>query len=272
MENQNLPINDFRLILKEELATRCRQNPRYSLRAFARDLKLAPSRLSEVISGKQGLSRSVAERIAVILGYNLQEKERFCDLVESMHARSRKEREVAKVRLRKHQLQTTEFQLQLDVFKAIADWYHFGILELLNLQGFKSDPKWIAKRLAISEFEAQLAVDRLARLELIKVKGNKIIPTHSQGQVVGDMPSDGLKKLHTQLLAKAQESIFLQTLDQREYRSAIMAIDTKMIPEAKKAIREFEYKFCMNMDEAKKKDGVYCLAIQFFDLLDRGTQ
>lgn len=270
MENQNLPLNDFRAILKEELATRCRQNPRYSLRAFARDLKLAPSRLSEIISGKQGLSRKAAERIAVILGYNQQEKERFCDLVESMHARSRKDREVAKVRLKKHDLPSNEFQLQMDVFKAIADWYHFGILELMNIEGFKSDPKWIAKRLSISEFEAQLAIDRLARLELVTFKGNKIIPTHSQGQVAGDMPSDGLKKLHSQLLEKAKEAIFLQSLDQREYRSAILAIDTKMLPKAKKAIREFEYKFCMDLEEAKNKDGVYCLAIQFFDLLEGG--
>lgn len=270
MDSPNLPLNDFRIILKEELAARCRQNPRYSLRAFARDLKLAPSRLSEIISGKQGLSRKVAENISTILGYNQQERERFCDLVESMHARSRKEREVAKVRLKKHQMPSGDFQLQIDVFKAIADWYHFGILELMNIQGFKSETKWIAKKLAISEFEAQLAIDRLARLELIKFSGNKIIPTHSQGHVAGDLPSDGLKKLHSQLLAKAQEAIFLQSLEQREYRSAIMAIDTKMVAQAKKAIREFEYKFCMDVEEAKNKDGVYCLAIQFFDLLERG--
>ena len=60
---------DYRLLLKSELASRTNQNPNYSLRAFARDLDLAPSRLSEVLNGKQGLSTQAAEKIAKTLGY-----------------------------------------------------------------------------------------------------------------------------------------------------------------------------------------------------------
>src|SRR5690606_35734224 len=103
---------DYKYILKEELASRCRQNPRYSLRAFARDLKLAPSRLSEILSGKQGLSRAAAEKVAKALGYGPGETERFCDLVESVHARSRRNRESAKVRLTKHATPSPEHLLQ----------------------------------------------------------------------------------------------------------------------------------------------------------------
>lgn len=164
---QDLAINDYKTILKEELASRCRQNPRYSLRAFARDLKLAPSRLSEVLSGKQGLSRPAAERIAKALGYAPGDIERFCDLVESLHARSKKNRDSARLRLKKVGGDSTEIQLQADTVKLIADWYHFAILELTNIDGFRSESKWIAKRLGISEFEAQLALDRLQRLNLI---------------------------------------------------------------------------------------------------------
>lgn len=270
MEHQNLPLNDFRAILKEELATRIRQNPRYSLRAFARDLKLAPSRLSEIISGKQGLSRKAAEKVASILGYSPQEKERFCDLVESMHARSRKDREVAKVRLKKHNMPSKEVQLQVDAFNAIADWYHFAILELMNIDGFKSDTAWIAKRLSISEFETKLALERLARLELITFKGNKIIPATGSGLVNSDIPADSLKKHHAQLLEKAKEAIYLQSPDKRESLSWTIAIDTKMVPKAKEALNQFRNKFCTELEGAENKDGVYCLTIQFFDLLEGG--
>src|SRR5438128_1427996 len=96
----DLLSSDYKTILKEELAARCRQNPRYSLRAFARDLKIAPSRLSEILNGKQGLSRPAADKIARALGYGASEIERFCDLVESVHARSKRDRDSARVRLK----------------------------------------------------------------------------------------------------------------------------------------------------------------------------
>ena len=95
----DLATTDYRAILQAELAGRCRQNGRYSLRAFARDLKLAPSRLCEILSGKQGLSRAGAERVAMALGLDPQATGFFCDLVDAHHARSRHDRELARERL-----------------------------------------------------------------------------------------------------------------------------------------------------------------------------
>jgi uncharacterized protein (TIGR02147 family) len=271
MRQELTATSDYRMILREELAARCRQNPRYSLRAFARDLKLAPSRLSEILNGKQGMSREVAHRVAITLGYAVSEADRFCDLVEAMHARSRVGRETAKVRLKKHELPSEKFQLQLDAFKAIADWYHFGILELTNVTGFKSDAKWIGKKLGISEFEAQLAIERLARLGLVQWKGDKLRLTHEQGHVPDDIPSDSIKKFHSQILLKAKDALYMQSVEEREFGSEILSIDRSMLPEAKKAIREFSHKFCKKMGEAETKDGLYCLAVQFFDLGEKGV-
>ena len=267
---QELVGNDYKVILKEELAARCRQNPRYSLRAFARDLKIAPSRLSEILSGKQGLSRPAAERIAKALGYAPAEIERFCDLVESLHARSRKNRDNARVRL-KSQVPSETHQLHLDTFRAISDWYHFGILELINLSDFKSDPKWIGKRLGISEFEVQLALDRLLRLNLITRKGDKLRLTYANPFTPDDIPSDSVKKFHAQILMKAKDAMLLQPVEEREYGAEFIAIDREQLAEAKKALRDFQHKFCKRFSEdAQVKDGLYCLSLQFFDLLERG--
>ena len=51
-------------ILKAELEKRQRANARYSLRAFARDLGVSPSNLSEILQRKAGLSRIKAQEIA----------------------------------------------------------------------------------------------------------------------------------------------------------------------------------------------------------------
>jgi len=262
--------SDYKTILKEELASRCRQNPRYSLRAFARDLKLSPTRLSEILSGKQGLSRPAAEKVAKALGYGATESIRFCDLVESVHARSRQGREEARVRLKQHTPPPAGYQLQLDAFKAIADWYHFGILEMTSLKEFKSDPKWIGKRLGISEFEVQLALDRLSRLGLIARKRDKIVVTHPEGDVFSEVPSESVRKFHEQIMEKAKEALFVKPVEELKFQSDILAIDKRRIAEAKQAINDFKHRFCKRMGESESKDGLYCLAVQFFELGDRG--
>ena len=59
--------NNYRDILREELATRCQANSRYSLRAFARDLGVSHSYISQVLSGKLRLSFRQALRFSEFL-------------------------------------------------------------------------------------------------------------------------------------------------------------------------------------------------------------
>src|SRR4051812_39991780 len=96
--------SDYRKILRRELEVRCQQSPRYSLRRFAGELRLSPSRLSEILNGKQGLSRESARGVAQNLGYTPGDTEMFCDLVECQHARGRLKRELARIRLEKHRM------------------------------------------------------------------------------------------------------------------------------------------------------------------------
>jgi uncharacterized protein (TIGR02147 family) len=272
MMQQDLPQSDYKVILKEELAQRCRTNPRYSLRAFARDLKLAPSRLSEILSGKQGLSRPAAERIARALGYPPGEIERFCDLVEAMHARSKKNRDSAKLRLKKLEMPSEAVHVQHDTFRVIGDWYHFAILELTNCDDFRSDAKWIARRLGISEFEVQLALDRLTRLNLISLKGGKIQVNYSQGLHYSDAPSETVHAFYNQLMSKAREALVMRSHLEREFGADIIAIDKSRLPELRKAVQEIRNKFCKTVEDGGAKDGLYCFSVQFFELGEKGSE
>ena len=49
-------MNQIGDILKKELTQRQSNNPAYSLRAFARFLEISPATLSQIISGKRGVS------------------------------------------------------------------------------------------------------------------------------------------------------------------------------------------------------------------------
>ncbi len=75
-------MQDFRSFLRATLQDRCRRNPRYSLRAFGRDLGTAPSLISLLINRKRSLSLEKARAISLCLDLKEHEREYFIALVD----------------------------------------------------------------------------------------------------------------------------------------------------------------------------------------------
>jgi transcriptional regulator with XRE-family HTH domain len=90
--DQICEMSSCRVILQQTLLTKQKKNSRYSLRAFARDLRVSPSFLSEVLNGKYGISRQLARQIAERLGFDARECDHFCELadLEITDSRTRK--------------------------------------------------------------------------------------------------------------------------------------------------------------------------------------
>tara|TARA_B100001094_G_scaffold330139_1_gene394637 strand:- start:1838 stop:2185 length:348 start_codon:yes stop_codon:yes gene_type:complete len=104
LQEQPSNLVDYRVQLRRELNRRRYANPYYSLRAFARDLKIAPSRLSEIFNHKQGLSRKAALKITDLLGIIGETREYFLDSVTAQHARSKTDRNSAMLRLDRYNI------------------------------------------------------------------------------------------------------------------------------------------------------------------------
>ena len=51
------------------------------------------------------------------------------------------------------------------------------------------------------------------------------------------------------------------------YRGPGLEKGLEMLAEIKEDIRKFQHEICRKISEAPKKDSLYCLAIQFFDLV-----
>lgn len=259
---------DYRNLLREELAVRCQINPKYSLRAFARDIDLAPSRLSEVLSGKQGLSRQVAEKIGQRLGYNDSERCFFADLVTSIHARKESDRKAAIALVERKVGDQELLRLKNDTFHLISDWYHLAILELATTKDFETNVRWIAKKLNISESEVELALERLERFGFLGWDGDALVPLEPKTTTPGGTPSESIRKFHQQILAKAMDSVVMQGIEERDLSAVIVAVDRARLPEAKERLKQFRREFCTDMNKAPDKNSVYCLSIQFFSLTE----
>lgn len=260
---------NYKTFLKDRLNEKVQANPKYSLRAFARDLEVSPSVLSELLNGKHGLSEKVAKRIAQNLDLSTHEIQIFCDQVVALNSKSLHKKNQAKERIDALKEMHQKNSLQLDHFKIISDWYHFAILELTYLEGFKSDTTWIAKKLGITKLEVESAIERLLRIELLEIKNKKYVATEDFTASPDGIPSDAIKKYQRQLIEKALQAQVMQSVENRDITSLLVAINKNDLLEAKKEIKEFRRRFNSKFGTSKKKDSVYCLALQFFELTEK---
>jgi uncharacterized protein (TIGR02147 family) len=256
---------DYREYLKDELERRLQANPQYSLRAFARDIKISPQILSLVLKGKKGISSEAAIRLAERLDLSTEESSYFYDLVELSQARTESVRQIVRYRLGRYSENQNYRTLQEDVFKIIADWHHYALLELTFSKGFKKDPVWIAKRLGITPLEARQAIDRLLRLELLEESDGTYKKTEVNLATTQDVPSAALRKLTAQLLSKASEALQSQGVSERDFGTMTMAIDPAKLPEAKERIRKFRRELAEFLESGERTE-VYNFGTQLFRL------
>src|SRR5262245_57459511 len=118
---EKMPLEkDFRLFLQNELIRRCKKNPGYSLRAFAKGLEMDFSTLSKLLKGQRPIGKLVIKRLSSKLGLDPKVTGQFL---------SNQNSDV--------QVAGDYQQISLDSFNIIADWYHYAILELMRLDKFE---------------------------------------------------------------------------------------------------------------------------------------
>lgn len=256
----------YREYLKREFEVRTRRNPSYSLRAYARDIGMSPSKVSECLRGLRGISPLLARKLARKLDLSSQESKAFVAMVESEHSRSAVAREKASERIKTLQATNGYSELDLERFRIISDWWHFSILEMCDLIDAEADPKWFAKRLEISVQAAKDAIERLIDFGLLEAVDGKLRQTQVHLATPSGVPSRALREHHSQIISKANEAIEKYTVDERDLSSMTMSFDSSELEQAKEFLKEFRRRFAKDFQRSENKDRVYCLSIQFFPM------
>jgi uncharacterized protein (TIGR02147 family) len=230
-------------VLKKELEKRQKNNPAYSLRSFAQFLDMSPAALSQLMSGKRGVSVKRLNQILERLSLPVSELK---GLIQTKGERD------ASV-------------LKDDEFKLISEWYHFAILSLGELKTCKTDPRWIARRLNIPVGAANEALQRLARMGIIEIKNGKFKQISPPLKTTTDVPSGTIRAYHKSILGLAQNKIESVDVKEREYSALTMAINSKNIAKAKKLTADFKEEMLQLLEQGTL-DEVYQLSIQLFPL------
>jgi uncharacterized protein (TIGR02147 family) len=253
----------FRLALQSELVRRCKANPKYSLRAFAKRLQIEPSFLSKLLSGKRSCTPALIQKLGPELGLSPNEVKRYSE----MHSRKTAVEALVEAQEgRKATQSDLEFQqLTLDAFQIVADWYHYAILELVTVRGFQPNAKWVAKSLGITVGEANAAVERLVRVGMLKVEGKSWVCTGNHTTIGNAFSAAAFRKLQAQVLAQAQAALENLPMEVRDQSSVTLSIDTQLLAQAKETIRKFRREMVALLQaQGTRPDQVYQLSVSFF--------
>lgn len=252
----------FEGYLSNVLETRQLKNPAYTISAFARQLGLPPSRLSEILKGKIGISVKRAMDISDILKLSEKDKEFFVNLVQAEHDRNPLQRQKAQDKI-------SDFYdkyASLEEGK-ISNWYHLALLELIGLDENLGSEK-LASRLGLSEVIAEHSIKELLAMGAISKS-----ETHSGFTIVDanretamDIPSESVKQLNEQILSKAAQELRLQDVSNRDFSIAVFGFNKDQLPLAKERIKQFRRDFMKEFESAPHKDSVYSMSLQFFEL------
>lgn len=257
----------YRQFLERELEARQRKNSSYSLRAFARDLEMPPSKLSEVLRGLRGVSRQTARNIVQKIGLSESEGVIFMNLVDFHQSKNKRIQEAAREELRRLSAADEYGELSLERFKIIADWYHFAILELTEIDGFESHPSWIAGRLGISTKEAEAAIARLEDFGLLeRTRSGGLKQTHRNLATPSGIPSREIREHHSQILAKADAALTNVEVAERDFSAITLAFHSEQMPEIRRELKAMRRRIGKVAQNSQKKDRVYCFSIQFFPM------
>ncbi len=146
----------FRERLREEFESRRKYNPRYSIRALALFLDTDHSTLAQILRGIRRVPASHIRRWAKKLEISPEEAAAYIAAEHVADPRTAQ---------RQHQLR----HWTAEAMALTSEPAHWEILRLCRTPQFRTDCRWIARRIGTSVDEVNLALSRLLRLGLLQV-------------------------------------------------------------------------------------------------------
>jgi len=268
-------MKSYRHALQHALNRRISVNSRYSMRAFARDLNISPSFLSQVLGGKRGLTASKAKNIFAILEFSENEKKLFMLEVQMEQKRSDKKKAVVQKQIDSAVQQTGAYTFETDEFDRMSQWYVIAILQLLRV---KEAPRknqdqfcgWAAAKLGINIELVESTLSDLMERALIRKEKAGLTAIHDTVWTTNQVPSGAIRSFHKQMIDKAKTAIEMQSVNDRFLQSIQFPVLKASLPEIQNDILKFRNQMLRKHGRtaAEDADTVYGLNLQLFRLLE----
>lgn len=258
-----------RLLLDEEYQKRLQKNSRYSLRAFARDLKISPSRLIEVFNCQAGISRQRAKTIAEMIYTDSKKIDYFVNVAEVEFGRSKSVRQKALLKLKKTKQLKTYYQPYADKAKFFSNWRNLALFELAKLDGFDGTLKWLVEKSAFSEDFVKTSLLQMREFGIAKFADFDDKLELQNNNFFGEFQPDTkhVVQFNSDVLDEARHKLLTNDKSYQFFTSILIPVDIENIKELRQKALDFTESVGVSQDAEKRKNNLYCLNVQFFPIL-----
>jgi uncharacterized protein (TIGR02147 family) len=246
----------------------------YSLRALARDIQKSPAYVSQVLAGKRRLSPDLYGKISEVLELDVMARKQLSLSVVLCSSLPEEVKADLESSLEENSGQDAYGKYEeshLPEFDILRNWYFVSILDLVTLSNFKPDISWIAKKLKISHYQADMAVKALFAAKLLteenglwkKTKFKMVFSTKSSKETV--------RVFHKQMIEKAVVELTTKTHAEAFQKRLITGLSTATNPQnierAKHRLNEMIFELSEILAEGECTE-LYQLNIQLFMLTE----
>lgn len=264
--------NEVIQILSEKYNERLEANPSYSLRSFARDLKVSPSTLSELFNERKGISQRLALQLAERLNLPDWEKLYFKQIVQVECSKNSKRKNQAKIELDSFKRDHSFHLIQNKALKALTSWLDLAILEITYLKTFQTNTKWIARKLEIPESSVESSIKRLVEAKLLEIdkKTGKWIDVSPLFTTTDGISNELIRNFHRSILNLALKRLESADVKSRTVKTVVMSVNEKNKENIKKILDEALNKIVALGDQKSTDcDDIICFSGQTFSLLNK---
>ena len=268
-------MRTYREALKAKFSERVATNSRYSLRAYARDLDISPSYLSQVLNGSRGLTAKSAASLFNRIGIPGSDQKIFTLEIKKEHARTEKTRQLIQKQIDSSLQENHAHELTPEMFASMSNWFTLVIFQLFHLKDAPLHSRiqftaYAEKKTGLPKEVIEHTITVLLELSLIKRAGKGLEPHHTTVWTTNGIPSSGIRQFHRQMIEQALNAIETQSLEERTLHSHQIPVLKSDVLQLNRDLLKFGNLILRKYGRAETRDAeiVYGLNLQLFKLSD----
>lgn len=224
-------------------------DPRYSMRALARQLQIAPGPMSALLKGSKVWNISEEWAAAVLDKMKLKPAQR--------------KRMMALMGL-KPPSEGTQIPQNLSGL-SVDHWAYWPVLCCFDVPELARSKSKIAERLRLNADEVTHIISDLERRRfLVRDENGHLRRPVEYLATTDDISSDSIRLLHKINLDLAKEALRTVPVQEREFQTLTVAGSSETLQEIKKEIRDFTERIAHLINRDQGNDRVFRISVQLF--------
>lgn len=245
-------------------------NPNYSYRVFASKAGVKSSgHLKMVINKDRNLGAKTLPMYLKALNFKKKREEKlFHLLVKYDHSQNIEEKTGLFEEILSEKSKGTSNPLEKNHYDLLSQWYVVATYVLIGMDKFHATNESIYRELShdITRIKVQKALTTLLEMDLIKVESGRFVQTGGAFSTPDEIKAIAVNKYHEGMVSLSLDSLKNDTVEERNFNGATIAVGPKNYMLLCKKLNEFRKEVNEMIGNDEEATQVYQLCVNLFPL------